>query len=51
MRGTRMQPFNIPERLFGLQDSSILLQTVFYDFKTIYGCGNLGGAFFYQKLV
>ena len=49
--GTRMQLFNFLRLLFSLQDSSIMLQTVFYDFKTIYGCGNLGGAFVYQKLV
>ena len=29
MRGTRMQPFIFPQRLFGLQDSSIILQTIF----------------------
>ena len=31
--GTRMQPFNFPERLFGLQDSSYILQTMFYGLK------------------
>ena len=29
MRGTRMQPFNFPQRLFGLQDSSLLFYNGF----------------------
>ena len=37
MRGTRMQLFNFYQCLFSLQDSSLVLQTVFYDLRTIYG--------------
>ena len=45
--GTRMQPFNFSQRLFGLQDSSGFKKQCF----TIYGCENPGGTFVYQKLV